>query len=67
MKYYVDILYVMIINGVIISKDKNKNIIEMRLKNIKGFGLSNVKKASGLSNVKRANGLKSVRGSGLKI
>ena len=48
----------MIINGVIISKDKNKNIIEVRLKNIKGFGLSNVKKA---------NGLKSVRGSGLKI
>ena len=30
----------------------------MRLKNIKG---------SGLSNVKKANGLKSVRGSGLKI
>ena len=56
MKYYVDILYM--INGVIISKNKNKNIIEMRLKNIKGSGLSNVKKASGL---------KSVRGSGLKI
>ena len=33
----------MIINGVIISKDKNKNIIEMKLKNIKGSGLSNVK------------------------
>ena len=33
MKYYVDILY-MIINGVIISK--NKKIIEMRLKNIGG-------------------------------
>ena len=48
----------MIINGVIISKDKNKDIIEMRLKNIKGFGLSNVKKASGL---------KSIKGSGLKI
>ena len=57
MKYCVDILYIMIINGVIISKDKNKNIIEMRLKNIKGFGLLNVKKASELSNVKRANGL----------
>ena len=58
MKYYVDIVYIMIINGVIISKDKNKNIIETRLKNIRG---------SGLSNVKKANGLKSVRGSGLKI
>ena len=56
MKYYVDIVYIMIINGVIISK--NKKIIEMRLKNIKG---------SGLSNIKKANGLKSVRGSGLKI
>ena len=66
MKYYVDILY-MIINGVIISKDKNKNIIEMRLKNIKGSSLSNVKRASRLSNVKRSNGLKSVRGAGLKI
>ena len=32
MKYYVDIVCIMIINGVIISKDKNKNIIEMRLK-----------------------------------
>ena len=30
MKYYVDIVYIMIINGVIISK--NKKIIEMRLK-----------------------------------
>ena len=50
MKYYVDILY-MIVNGVIISNDKNKKII----------------KASGLSNVKKANGLKSVKGSGLKI
>ena len=59
MKYYVDILY-MIVNGVIISNDKNKNIIEMRLKNI-------VKKANGLSNVKKANGLKSIKGSGLKI
>ena len=59
MKYYVDIVY-MIVNGVIISNDKNKNIIEMRLKNI-------VKTANGLSNVKKANGLKSVKGSGLKI
>ena len=57
----------MIINGVIISNDKNKKIIEMRLKNIKGYDLSNVKKANGLSNVKRANGLKSVKGAGLKI
>ena len=55
MKYYVNIVYIMIVNGVIISNDKNK--IE---KNI-------VKKASGLSNVKKANGLKSVKGSGLKI
>ena len=67
MKYYVDIVYIMIIYGVIISKDKNKNIIEMGLKNIKGFGLSNVKRVNGLSNVKRASGLKSVKGSGLKI
>ena len=51
MKYYVDIIY-MIVNGVIISNDKiNKKII----------------KASGLSNVKKASGLKSVKGSGLKI
>ena len=57
----------MIINGVIISKDKNKNIIEIRLKNIKAFGLSNVKRASGLSNVKKASGLKSVRGGALEI
>ena len=56
MKYYVDIVYIMIINGVIISK--NIKIIEMRLKNIKG---------SGLSNVKKANGLESIKGSGLKI
>ena len=67
MKYYVDIVYIMIINGVIISKDKDKNIIEMRLKNIKGSGLSNVKKASGLSNVKKSSGLKSVKGGALKI
>ena len=60
MKYYVDILY-MIVNGVIISNDKNKNIIEMRLKNI-------VKTANGLSNVKKtSSGLKSVKGAGLRI
>ena len=54
MKYYVDIVYIMIVNGVIISNDKNmldKKII----------------KASGLSNVKIASGLKSVKGAGLKI
>ena len=56
MKYYVDIVYIMIVNGVIISNDKNKNILEK--KNIK---------ANGLSNVKRASGLKSVKGAGLKI
>ena len=53
----------MIINGVIISK--NKNILETKI--IKISGLSNVKKASGLSNVKKASGLKSVRGGALKI
>ena len=46
----------MIVNGVIISNDKNK----MRLKNI-------VKTADGLVNVKRAKGLKSVKGANLKI
>ena len=60
MKYYVDIVYIMIVNGVISSNDKNKNII-------KASGLSNVKKANGLSNVKKTKGLKSVKGSGLKI
>ena len=65
MKHYVDIVYIMIINGVIISNDKNKNILKKKI--IKASGLSNVKKASGLSNVKRSPGLKSVRGSGLKI
>ena len=54
----------MIVNGVIILNDKNKNILE---KFIKASGLSNVKKASGLSNVKKANGLKSVKGSDPKI
>ena len=57
MKYYVDIVYIMIVNGVVISNDKNKNVIEMRLKN-KGFGLVNAK---------RANGLKSIKGGALKI
>ena len=56
MKYYVDIVYIMIVNGVIIPKNK----IEMKLKNI-------VKTANGLSNVKKANSLKSVKGAGLKI
>ena len=56
MKYYVDIVYIMIINGVIISNDKNKNILDEKF-----F------KASGLSNVERSSGLKSIRGSGLKI
>ena len=54
MKYYVDIIY-MIVNGVIISNDKNKNMLNKK-----------IIKASGLSNVKKANGLKSVKGSGLK-
>ena len=44
----------MIVNGVIISNDKNK--IEKK-----------IIKANGLSNVKKANGLKSVKGSGLRI
>ena len=57
MKYYVNIVYIMIINGVIISNDKNK--IEKKI--IKGNGLSNVKKGNGLSNVK------SIKGAGLKI
>ena len=56
MKYYVDIVYIMIVNGVIISNDKNKNVIDKK-----------IIKASGISNVKKANGLKSVKGSGLKI
>ena len=30
MKYYVDIVYIMIVNGVIISNDKNKNILEKK-------------------------------------
>ena len=63
MKYYVDIVYIMIVNGVIISK--NKNILEKKI--IKASGLSNVKRSLGLSNVKRSSGLKSVKGSGLNI
>ena len=55
----------MIVNGVIISNYKIKNMLEKKI--IKASGLSNVKRSSGLSNVKKANGLKSVRGSGLKI
>ena len=54
----------MIFNGVIISNDKNKNILEKKI--IKANGLSNVKKASGLKSV-TGSGLKSVKGSGLKI
>ena len=57
MKYYVNIVYIMIVNGVIISNDENKNMLEKKI----------IKKASGLSNVKKANGLKSIKGSGLKI
>ena len=65
MKYYVDIVYIMIVNGVIISNDKNKNMLKNKI--IKAHGLSNVKKANGLPNIKKAKGLKSVKGSGLKI
>ena len=51
----------MIVNGVIVSKDKSKYQI--------GEGLKLVKKANGLSNVKKANGLSNVKkyGSGLRI
>ena len=43
----------MIVNGVVISKDKNKLQIGEGLKLIKkASGLTNVEKASGLSNVK---------------
>ena len=52
MKYYVNILYIMIVNGVIVSKDKNKYQI--------GEGLKLVKKASGLTNTK-GSGLKNVK------
>ena len=46
----------MIVNGVIISNDKNKNMLDKK-----------IIKANGLSNVKKASGLKSVKGAGLKI
>ena len=54
------IYYIMIVNGVIVSKDKNKYQIDE--------GLKLVKKASGLTNTK-GSGLKNVEkvGSGLKI
>ena len=55
----------MIVNGVIISNDKNKNMLDKKI--IKSNGLSNVKKANGLSNVKKANGLRSIKGGALKI
>ena len=31
MKYYVDIVYIMIVNGVVISNDKNKNVSEKKI------------------------------------
>ena len=44
----------MIVNCVIISIEKNKNVVGKGLKIIKkGNGLSNVKQVSGLSNVKK--------------
>ena len=46
----------MIVNGVIISNDKNKNMLDKK-----------IIKASGLSNVKKANGLRSIEGGALKI
>ena len=48
----------MIVNGVIVSKDKNKYQI--------GEGLKLVKKGSRLTSTKRS-GLSSTKGSGLKI
>ena len=48
----------MIVNGVIVSKDKNKYVI--------GDGLKLVKKGSGLTSTK-GSGLTSTKGSGLKI
>ena len=52
MKYYVDIVYIMIVNGVLISKDKNKVIVGERyylwLKKLMDYLM--VKKANGLSN-----------------
>ena len=41
----------MIVNGVIISNDKNKNMLNKK-----------IIKANGLSNVKKANGLRSIKG-----
>ena len=55
----------MIINGVIISNDKNKNMLDKKI--IKASGLLNIKTANGLSNVKKSSGLKSITGSGLII
>ena len=51
----------MIVNGVIVSKDKNKYVI--------GEGLKLVKKASGLTNTKGSglSNVKKTKGSGLKI
>ena len=46
----------MIVNGVIISNDKNKNMLDKK-----------IIKASGLSHVKRSSGLKSVKRGALKI
>ena len=46
----------MIVNGVIISNDKDKNMLNKK-----------IIKASGLSNVKKANGLRSIKGGALKI
>ena len=44
----------MIVNGVIVSKDKTKHQIGMGFKLIKKVsGLANVKMASGLTNVKK--------------
>ena len=49
----------MIVNGVIVSKDKNEFQIGMGLKLVKkASGLTNVKKGSGLLNVKKGSGLR---------
>ena len=59
----------MIVNGVIISKDKNKFQVREGIKLIKkASGLEGIK-GSSLSNVKKANGLSNVKkyGSGLTI
>ena len=52
----------MIVNGVIVSNEKNTIGEGLKI-------ISNVKKASGLSNVKKASGLSNVKkyGSGLRI